>query len=246
MNQEALFTQKLNELTKLAKDQGGYVTQKQVIDAFETMNFNSDQLQMVFDYLLKHKIGLDEPLDLDDYLTDEEKNYLDDYLQELKELPVVSDGEKEAITLSAMAGDVDAQMKLIEVFLPDVVEIAKLYSGQGVLMEDLIGEGNLALTMGTSMLGCLEHAGEAQGMLGKMIMDAMEEIIAQRQEEEKADLKAADKINKVMEQAKELSEQLRRKVTVEELASETKLSEKAIRDAIYLSGNQIEYLEEEQ
>ncbi len=48
----------------------------------------------------------------------------------------------------------------------------------------------------------------------------------------------------VLEAARSLSEELRRKVTVEELARETKLSEKVIRDAVRLSGHQIEYLEE--
>ena len=38
------------------------------------------------------------------------------------------------------------------------------------------------------------------------------------------------------EKARELSEELRRKVTVEELCTETGLSEKAVRDAMRLSG----------
>ena len=54
----------------------------------------------------------------------------------------------------------------------------------------------------------------------------------------------AERINRVLEAARSLSEELRRKVTVEELARETKLSEKVIRDAVRLSGHQIEYLEE--
>ena len=50
---------------------------------------------------------------------------------------------------------------------------------------------------------------------------------------------------KVAEKAKELSEELHRKVTVEELVSETKLTEKSIRDALRMSGNRIEYIEAE-
>ena len=94
------------------------------------------------------------------------------------------------------------------------------------------------------MLGALEHAGEAQGMLGRMMMDAMEDLIQEQQTAEKADRKMTERINRVLEAARSLSEELRRKVTVEELARETKLSEKVIRDAVRLSGHQIEYLEE--
>ena len=76
-------------------------------------------------------------------------------------------------------------------------------------------------------------------------MDAMETFIAENVENEKADQKVADKVNKVMDAAKELSELLRRKVTVEELAAESKMSEKTIRDAVRFSGNNIEYIEDE-
>lgn len=244
MNQEALFAQTLEQVKTAAADQGGWISEEDVQEAFAPMGLSGEQLQMVYDYLVKHKIGINAPVDLDDYLTEEEKNYLQNYLDELAALPERSAGEKEAITLSAMAGDPDAQSQLMVIYLPYAAEVARLYSGQGVPLEDLIGEGNLALTMGVTMLGALEHASEAQGMLGKMMMDAMEDLINEQQDTDKADRKMADRINKVLDAARELSEELHRKVTVEELVQETKLSEKAIRDAIRLSGHQIEYLEE--
>ena len=246
MNKELLFAQTLEKVRAIAKEQGNCISEEQVKQEFESLELNNEQLQLVFDYLVKHKVGINEPVNMDDYLTDEERNYLQDYLDELAQLPQLSAGEKEAITLSAMAGDADAQNRLTEIYLPDVVEIVKLYTGQGVLLEDLIGEGNVALAVGSTMLGCLENASEAQGMLGKMIMDAMEEYIAENASNEKADQRVVNKVNKVMEAAKELAEDFRRKVTVEELAAETKLSEAAIREAIKFTGNNIEYIEEEE
>ena len=245
MNKELIFAQTLEKVKSIAKEQGGCISEEQVKEEFATLKLSNEQLQMVFDYLVKHKVGINEPVNVDDYLSDEERNYLQDYLDELAALPTYSEGEKEAITMSAMAGDLDAQGRLTEIYLPDVVEIAKLYTGQGVLLEDLIGEGNVAVAMGCTMLGCLEKPAEAQGMLGKMIMDAMEAYIEENADSEKADQKIVDKVNKVMEAAKELAEELRRKVTVEELAQETRLSEKAIREAVKFSGNNIEYIEEE-
>ena len=246
MNKEVLFAQTLEKVREKAREQGNCVSEEQVKEAFAALELNNEQLQMVFDYLVKHKVGIGQPVNMDDYLTDEERNYLQDYLDELEALPKVSEGEKEAITISAMAGDISAQNRLTEIYLPDVVEIAKIYTGQGVLLEDLIGEGNVALAMGTTMLGCLEKPAEAQGMLAKMMMDAMEDYIAENASNEKADLKVVQKVNKVMEAAKELAEEFRRKVTVEELAAETKMSQSAIREAIKFSGNNIEYIEEEE
>ena len=124
-----------------------------------------------------------------------------------------------------------------------MVEISKLYSRQGVFLEDLIGEGNVALAMGVTMLGCLEHAREAEGMLMKMVMDAMEGIIAEAMQEADKDKKVADRVNKVADKARELARELHRKVTIEELAQETGMSVKFIQDAMRMSGFAIEDLE---
>ena len=242
-SEEILFAGALERVKQLAKDQGGNIESSQVKEAFGKLNLTDEQMEMVFDYLKKNKIGVDEPVNPDDYLSAEETDYLEEYKKELAELKQYSTGEKEAITLSAMAGDTDAQRELICIYLLQVIELSKLYAGQGVYLEDLIGEGNMALTMGVTMLGCLEHAAEAEGMLVKMIMDAMEESIAENLEENDKDKKVLERVNKVAEKAKELAEDLHRKVTVEELAEETGMSEKAIRDAMRMSGYAIEDLE---
>ena len=214
-------------------------------EAFAALELSGEQLQLVYDYLLKHKIGIGQPVNPDDYLTDEERNYLQDYLDEIESMPTYTDGQIEGYTISAMAGDVDAQNRLTEVYLKNVVEIAKLYTGQGVLLEDLIGEGNVALAFGVGMLGSLEHPAEAQGTLAKLIMNAMEEYIAENAENEKTDQKIVDRVNKVGEQAKALAEEFGRKVTVDELAQETGMSRDKIREALRMSGFRMEDLTDE-
>lgn len=246
MNKELLFANTLEKVMEIAREQGNCISEEQVQKEFEVLGLSNEQLQMVYDYLVKHKIGIGQPVNMDDYLSDEEKDYLQTYLDEIEQLPRVTEGEREAITLSAMAGDLDAQGRLTEIYLPDVIQIAKLYAGQGVLLEDLIGEGNVAVAMGVTMLGCLEKAEEAQGMIGKMIMDAMENYIEESAANEKADQKIVDKVNKVLDMAKELSDDLKRKVTVEELMQETGMSRNKIMEAIRFSGNSIEYIETEE
>ena len=243
MNQEVLFGKTLEQVKKTAKEQGNCISREQVEEAFAPLALRTEQMEMVYGYLHQHKIGIGEPVDLEEYLADEEKDYLETYLEELRALPEVSQGEREAITLSAMAGDTDAQKRLTELYLPEVAEIAKLYAGQGVYLEDLIGEGNVALAMGVTMLGALEHESEAQGMIGKMIMDAMEEFITENAEESKKDQRIVEKVNKVADAARELANELHRKVTVEEVTEESEISRKAIEDAIRMSGGRIEDLE---
>lgn len=243
MGREAEFAVILEEIKKKTRAAGNFIASEEIKEAFSSLSLSEEQMEMVYAYLRENKIGIDEPVDADACLDEEEKNYLDSYLASLKDLPGATEGEREAITLSAMAGDRDAVKRLTELMLPEVPQIARLYTGQGVSLEDLIGEGNVALSLGVTMLGALEHAGEAQGMLGKMIMDAMEDCIEQNAAEEKSDQKIADKVNKVADAANALREELRRAVTVEELMEESGLSRKAIEDAIRISGGKIESIE---
>lgn len=243
MEREVQFAKTLEEVRQKARSQNNCISEAEVEEAFAPLALSEEQMEMVYQYLRQKKIGVGEPVDYEEYLRDEEKDYLASYLESLQPFEEVSEGEREAVTLSAMAGDLDAVNRLTEIFLPQVAQIAKLYAGQGVYLEDLIGEGNVALSLGVTMLGALEHASEAQGMLASLIMDAMEDYIAGNAEEMKKDKRIADKVNKVADAANALYEELRRKVTVEELMTETGFSRKAIEDAIRVSGDKIEAIE---
>ena len=240
MGRDKEFTAILEQIKKKARAGQNFITSTEIEEAFSALSLSTEQMDMVYAYLRENKIGIDEPADMDAGLEEEERNYLDSYLEALTAIPGATEGEREAITLSAMAGDPDAVERLTELMLPEVPQIAKLYTGQGVSLEDLIGEGNVALSLGVTMLGALEHAHEARGMLGRMIMDAMEDCITASEAEEKADQKIADKVNKVADAANVLREELRRAVTVEELMEETGFSRKAIEDAVRISGGSIE------
>ena len=243
MDKELQFAKALQKVKELAKLSGNKISKAEVDEQFANLQMDEEQMQMVYEYLEKANIGVDKEIDTDALLTGEDTNYLQFYLEELKEIPTVTEGEKEAVTLSAMAGEEAAQAKLIEILLPEVVDFAKLYAGQGVLLEDLIGEGNVALTLGVTMLGCFENAKEALGALGKMIMDAMEELIVSYVAEDDVDQKIAERVNNIADKAKELAEALGRKVTQEELAEETEIDVEDIAEAIRFSAGQIEYLE---
>lgn len=245
MDKELQFSKTLQKVKDLAKLSGNTISKEEVDEAFREMEFGEEQMKMVYEYLEKANIGIDKEVDTEALLTTEDEGYLKFYLEELRELPTVSEGEKEATILSAMAGDDAAQEKLIQILLPQVIDMAKLYAGQGVLLEDLIGEGNVALTIGVTMLGCFENAGEAQGAIAKMIMDAMEELVVSYVAEDEVDQKIAERVNSISDKAKELAEALGRKVTKEELAEETEIDVEDIAEAIRFSGGQIEYLETE-
>ena len=86
MNQEILFGKTLEQVKKTAKEQGNCVSKEQVEEAFAALSLSAEQLEMVYGYLRQHKIGIGEPVDLEEYLADEEKDYLDAYLESMVQL----------------------------------------------------------------------------------------------------------------------------------------------------------------
>ena len=96
VSDEVMFAQSLEKVRQIAKEQGNCISEEQVREEFAALQLSDAQLQMVFDYLEKHKVGIGEPPDPDAFLTEQERNYLQDYLDEINSLPAYSEGEKEA------------------------------------------------------------------------------------------------------------------------------------------------------
>ena len=67
------------------------------------------------------------------------------YLEEVKQIPLLSAQEFHTLLLRAAEGDEDAQIELVNANLRLVVNIARNYVGQGAAFSDLIQEGNIGL-----------------------------------------------------------------------------------------------------
>ena len=120
------FARILEELKDTARLQGNMLTGSQISEAFGQWQLDDARLSLIHDYFRGSHIGIDEPGDVEESLSGEDVNFLEMYLEELDELAPVSDGEKRAVMMSALAGDSDAQAKLVEISLPQVVEISRL------------------------------------------------------------------------------------------------------------------------
>lgn len=202
MNEQEMLKKCLDEAVRIARINKNILAKEQLNGLFEELGLSEEKIALVEEFLSTKKIQVlksfeiqelqereateaDDDLDLDS----EDKTAIDFYYEELKELPYLTDREKEKIIKAAIEGDVDAQGRLVNIYLPQVVEIAKLYAGQGILVEDLIGEGNIALVMGSQLLNCVETIEEVDGFMGKTIMDAMDALVNDEQEDEKLVIK---------------------------------------------------------
>ena len=92
------------------------------------------------------------------------------------------------------------------------------------------------------MLDMCETVAEVDEFMMKMIMDSMESLIMDSFSEDEFDLKVVERVNELNDKARDLSEELERLVTVEELVNELDQDEDQIRETIRLSGNAIPYI----
>ena len=70
---------------------------------------------------------------------------MDLYLREIRDDSLLSAAEECSLAVAIKAGDKDARSRMIRANLRLVVKIARDYAGRGMLLDDLIGEGNLGL-----------------------------------------------------------------------------------------------------
>ncbi len=239
MSQEKQFIKTLEEARSLARSQGNRIEEAQIVSLFETIGITGEQLEPVYDYLRERGIRLKEEgagVNLDE----QENNYLQEYLESIRDLPEFNEGQKRALGMSAMMGEQEGKEKILQNFLSRVADLARLYAGQGISLEDLIGEGNVAAAAGVELLGCLEDPGEIDGFLGKLVMEAMESAIHENELVKDADNRIEEQVNRISEGAKQLYESLRRRVTVDELAEEMELDREAILEALRLCGGTME------
>lgn len=240
---EQEFMKLLQETLKQARRRGGIISREEVAENFEKLSLDKEQLDQVEAYLKAHKITVGVTSGNEEDLPEEERDFLESYMEMLAAVPRLSDSVLEAVEISAMAGEPSAQKELIEQMLGNVVDIAKLYTGQGVSVEELVGAGNEALVTGVKLLGHLDSPREVDGELARRVMDSMEDLIAVTMENNTRDREMEDLVNLVADKAKELSQILGRKVTPQELADEGDVTLDQIREALRLTGDGIESLD---
>ena len=76
---------------------------------------------------------------------DADRDILDQYLHEVSKTPLLTRPQEIAIARLVRAGDEDAMQELVKRNLRFVISVAKKYQNRGMLLTDLIGEGNVGL-----------------------------------------------------------------------------------------------------
>ena len=218
------FREKLNGILELGKEKHRVLAMEDVEKYFEEDALSEEQMELVYDYLLSQKIAvtgyvkkggtvLEEKEEK--HFSNEEEIYLETYLEEM----------------SALRPQNEIEEKLKQYF-PKVVEIAKELHNSELFIGDLIQEGNIGLMLAVEN----EEAGEAEILEG--IRQMMQLLVEEQEEVKHQDNKMVEKVKFLDESLKNLTEDLGRKPTLEELADYMEMTEDDVNDIIRLTGEE--------
>ena len=155
------FEERLKELVSDGKKQW-YLTYEQIAKKTIDLDLDANALDQLYNTLSENQIEVraeDEedgsPIDLkDDIIIDDVPDESKDmsvndnvrmYLKEIGKISLLSQEEEQELSKRVAAGDEKAKNILAESNLRLVVSIAKRYVGRGLLFLDLIQEGNIGL-----------------------------------------------------------------------------------------------------
>lgn len=218
------FREKLVGILALCASQNNITDKTTVEEYFAEDNLSKEQMELVFDYLLSQKVivkgyvkaggsikNAEKPEDVVRY-TQEEQDYLNLYEQDLK-------GLREGNPLKEL--------------LPAILSMAKEMHRTDIYIGDLVQEGNMGL-----MLAMEEHEGDMEALLS-MAKESMQALLESQEETKKQDNRMVEKVNDLDEQIKKLSEEMGRKVSVDELEEFLDITEDEISDILKLAGEEL-------
>ena len=247
MEARAEFLKKLNGLVAMAKGQGDQITIDEVRTYFTDAALTEEQLELVFDYLLAQKvvvkgyIKMTEAVEEKITYTEEEEAYLKEYLNDLEAFQEEKAGEKESLFAKLIGGDASAKNRLTELYLKEVVEIAKEMYHPEIFLGDIIQEGNVGLILGMDMLA---DVATSHDTIVNQVKQCIQMLIEEHAEVKSRDNKMVEKVTMLDESIKTLTEELGRKVTIDELAVYMGMTEEEIDDILRLMGEDSEDEEE--
>ena len=156
---------------------------------------------------------------------------LDQYLQEIGQIPLLTPEEEVELAQRIQAGDDAALHHMVRANLRFVVSVAKKYQGQGLTLSDLINEGNYGL------IKAAQRFDETRGFkfisyAVWWIRQAILQALAEQARTVRLPLNRIGTISKIRKASARLAQTYKRPPNVEELAAELDLPPQKIEDAL--------------
>ena len=251
VNEVKSIEERKESLINLGKTKG-YVTYEQIAEELKGLDLDSDTLDDLYNTFLDNHIevvseeglndGDDENPESPDKILEELSNSKDVkisdpvrmYLKEIGRINLLSSDEEFEYAKLAEQGDEYAKNMLAESNLRLVVSIAKRYVGRGMLFLDLIHEGNIGL------MKAVDKFDPSKGYKFSTyatwwIRQAITRAIADQARTIRIPVHMVETINKLARVQRQLTQELNREPTDEEIAKKIGISVEKVREVYKIS-----------
>ncbi len=167
-----------------------------------------------------------------------QQRMLDQYLQEIGQIPLLKPEQEVELAQQIKEGDADALHSLVRANLRFVVSVAKKYQGQGLTLSDLINEGNYGL------IKAAQRFDETRGFkfisyAVWWIRQAILQALAEQSRVVRLPLNRIGTISKIRKTSALLAQRHDRDPNIDELAAELEIDPEKVRDALKHSGRHL-------
>ena len=239
-----------NKLLALGKKQG-YITYEQLADQLKGLEVDSDTLDELYNFLVENDIEIVSEDGSDDAsgeeittdmsvenLTLSKDVKINDpvrmYLKEIGRINLLTSDEEFEYAKRAEEGDEEAKKLLAESNLRLVVSIAKRYVGRGMLFLDLIQEGNIGLMKAVDKFDPTKGY-KFSTYATWWIRQAITRAIADQARTIRVPVHMVETINKLARVQRQLTQELNREPTDEEIAKKLGITVEKVREVYKIS-----------
>ena len=247
------FEQRKEALIKKGKELG-FITYEEISEELKGLDVSSDLLDELYNAFMENDISVISETDLDDDSGEEDtggnlEDILKDntiakeltindpvrmYLKEIGKISLLSLDEETELSKRIAEGDETAKNRLAESNLRLVVSIAKRYVGRGMLFLDLIQEGNIGLMKAVEKFDA-EKGYKFSTYATWWIRQAITRAIADQARTIRVPVHMVETINKLSRYQRQLTLELNREPTDEELAKKMGMSPDKVREVIKIA-----------
>jgi RNA polymerase primary sigma factor len=237
------FDERKKELIKIGKEKG-YITFEELATELKGLEMDSDSLDELYNVF--HDLGIEVVSNDTDDATDSKEESAGEiavpktisindpvrmYLKEIGKISLLSLDEELALSEKVAKGDQAAKNILAESNLRLVVSIAKRYVGRNLSFLDLIQEGNMGLMKAVEKFDA-EKGFKFSTYATWWIRQAITRAIADQAKTIRVPVHMVETINKLKRFQRQMTLELNREPTVEELGEKMELPVEKIREII--------------
>lgn len=238
------------KLLALGKKQG-YITYEQLADELKGLDIDSDTLDELYNALMEAEIDIvsedgsgdasgeeiTEDVSVENLTLSKDVKINDPvrmYLKEIGRINLLTSDEEFEYAKRAEEGDEEAKRMLAESNLRLVVSIAKRYVGRGMLFLDLIQEGNIGLMKAVDKFDPTKGY-KFSTYATWWIRQAITRAIADQARTIRVPVHMVETINKLARVQRQLTQDLNREPTDEEIAKKLGISIEKVREVYKIS-----------